>query len=120
MDHFPLLSSGAIAQYPSATSSVYRTRVMEFVGGNRQRYREIQGNVKRWIVHFDRLTPDELGRIEEFFREHLGIGRSFAFTDPWSSEEYDECCFEADDLQIDFHSITKCRAVLVIRTLQAL
>jgi hypothetical protein len=55
MATFPALRTGAVAQYPSERHMRFSTRVLEFVDGQEQRFREFSRGLRRWVIHLDLL-----------------------------------------------------------------
>ena len=119
MTTFPILSTGAIAQYPLTRSQEYRTSVQRFVDGSDQRYRELRQPVRRWALRFDQLTSEEAAAIEDFFNSQQGRYGVFSFTDPHDGTEYPECIIESDSIVLDWRSETECQTALIIRSVQA-
>ena len=119
MATFPKLSTGAVAQYPLTRSHQYRTHIQRFVDGSDQRYRDLREPVRRWILHFEQLTLDEIAAIEDFFSDQQGRQGTFSFTDPHDGTEYPECAVESDSLAMAWRSETECLVALTIRNLQA-
>ena len=95
MGAFPLLKSGAIVQYPVTRTLEYSTRVLRFVDGTEQRFRQYGSGLHKWLVRLDLLDEEELLRLEQFFTSEQGRFGSFAFTDPWSGAEYANCSLES-------------------------
>lgn len=110
---FPMLKTGAVAQYPSERSKRFSTAVYEFVDGGEQRFPLFEGLMRRWVVRLDHLDEIELFRIEQFFIENAS-GR-FLFVDPWDGVEYANCSFESDDLEVIFAGQGNGQATVVIR-----
>ena len=99
MAAFPFLSTGAVAQFPSARIVEAPVRVLRFVDGGEQRFRSTRGAARRWVVRLSCLSDAELARMETFFTEQQGRAGSFTFTDPWDGTVYADCSFESDELQ---------------------
>ena len=58
MADFPLLSTGAVAQYPLATVSSQGTGVIRFVDGTDQRF-SVQGRaLRQWQIRLSLLNED--------------------------------------------------------------
>jgi hypothetical protein len=96
MSTFPVLSTGAVAQYPSGRRLSYITSVTHFLDGTEQRFRELKQPVRRWIIRLHQLTATEIGGIETFFEDMQGEFGSFSFVDPWDGTEYPDCSFDQD------------------------
>ncbi len=117
MTTFPLLSTGAVAQYPLTRSSQYLTCVQRFVDGSDQRFRDLRQPVRRWTLRFDQLTQEEAGAIEDFFSSRQGRHGTFSFTDPHDGMEYPECFIESDNMLLTWRSETGCLAGFTIRSI---
>lgn len=98
MAGFPLLTTGAVAQYPSSRNVSYSTNVLRFVDGREQRFRELGRPVRSWIVKLHQLSAEEMGLLESFFRSQQGQFGSFSFVDPWDGTEYPDCSFDQEGL----------------------
>jgi hypothetical protein len=98
MASFPVLKTGAVAQYPASRAFQYRNQILRFVDGNEQKYRDSAGPLHRWVIRLDQLDPTELAAIEDFFLTNQGAFASFSFTDPWDSAVYSNCSISADNL----------------------
>lgn len=98
MASFPVLQTGAVAQYPSFRSVRAAARILRFVDGSEQRFKQFGAPVRSWVIRLDRVSEEELAVIEAFFVSQQGSFGSFAFTDPWDGTEYPDCSFGADEL----------------------
>jgi hypothetical protein len=98
MAGFPILKTGAVAQYPAVRTSQYRNQILRFVDGNEQRYRDSAGPLHRWTIHFDYLDATEMAAIQDFFLTNQGSFENFAFTDPWDNTVYQNCSIVGDNL----------------------
>ena len=115
MDQFPTLKTGAVLQYPAATSLAFSTSQVRFVDGAEQRFRQHARSVRRWMVRLEGLDDAEMGRIEEFFASRQGRLGAFAFADPWDGTTYEGCRFETDAAGFDFEGLRRGKAALWIR-----
>jgi phage-related protein len=115
MASFPVLKTGAVAQYGSDRESRFSTHVHEFVDGAEQRFGGYSAGLKRWVVRLTLLNEDELLRLERFFEEQAGAAGSFEFTDPWDGTLYTDCSFESDDLALVFGGVADGSTSVVIR-----
>src|SRR5215472_1737758 len=110
MAAFPILKTGAVAQYPAIRASQYRNQILRFVDGNEQRYRDSAGPIHRWTIHFDYLDATEMAAIQDFFQANQGSFENFAFTDPWDNTAYQNCSIIGDNLaelaKQEFQNIT--------------
>jgi hypothetical protein len=115
MAEFPLLKTGAVAQYPSSRRATYATSVMKFVDGSEQRFRELSGPVRSWVIRMHQLSAEEIGAVESFFEDRQGEFGSFQFTDPWDGTSYSDCSFDQDELQTDALEESIYQGYLIIR-----
>jgi hypothetical protein len=99
MATFPPLKTGAVAQYPAIKAFRYQNRIVRFVDGNEQRYRDSAGPLHRWTIRLDALDETEMASLENFFLSNQGSFASFAFIDPWTSTSYPSCSV-GDELQM--------------------
>jgi phage-related protein len=99
---FPLLKTGAIAQYPSDRTQQTFTSVFRFVDGSEQRFRTGSTPLKKWLIRLDLLDESELTALEEFFSSQAGRFGSFAFTDPWDNTVHSDCSLDSDQLELNF------------------
>ena len=102
MATFPRLKSGAIMQYPGGRSVRFATRIVRFLDGTEQRYRERGTGARRWLIRFRLLDEDELAALESFFLSSQGQAGSFDFYDPWDDVTYHECTFEQPELILNW------------------
>ena len=117
MTDFPLLKTGAIAQYPSQKTCLYSTRIMRFVDGSEQRYREYSGPLRQWTIQLDLLDESELNQIEAFFAGHRRAENFyFTFRDPWDGVEYPNCGIEDGELALKY--IRQGRGEAIVRVKQ--
>lgn len=115
MSDFPKLSTGAVMQYPAGRAQAYSTRVLRFVDGAEQRYRERKAATRRWLIQLDLLTDEEAADIERFFIECQGKFGVFAFTDPWDDTLYPDCSLEDDLLVTRQADEGRTRIALIVR-----
>jgi hypothetical protein len=115
MANFPLLKTGAVAQYPLIRTVRYSTCVLRFVDGTEQRFREHNSPVRRWVIRLDLLDEEELSRIDEFFVSEQGHLGDFSFTDPWDGMEYPSCSLENDIAELSFHGPARGTATLTVK-----
>ena len=116
---FPMLRTGAVAQYASSRQITVSTRVATFVDGSEQRFRSFPTPILRWTIRLDRLTADELDQLHAFFQSQNGSVGSFSFTDPWDGITHPDCSFELDTFASVMRDDTRELTTLVIRNNQA-
>ncbi len=115
MSSFPQLKTGAVMQYPARRESSFATRVLRFIDGKEQRFRERGAGRQRWMVRLDLLDDDEMVRLEEFFAAMQGTAGSFAFTDPWSGQQYASCSFEGDEAAFGWVGDERGHTMLIVQ-----
>jgi len=98
--HFPVLKTGAIAQYPSDRGRERSTLVLEFMDGSEQRSALYGSSLRRWTIRLDFLDEAEMFRLEEFWLHQGGAAGRFTFTDPWDGVQYPSCSFEGDSVTV--------------------
>jgi hypothetical protein len=111
---FPILKTGAVAQYPASRHIEFRNRAVRFVDGTEQRYRDCSGPLRRWEIALQLLDEGELAAIDEFFRATGGTFGTFAFVDPWDGVEYANCSLAEDELEIAAMAEMRGNAKLVV------
>ena len=114
MPTFPVLKTGAVAQYPASRRVEFQNQAVRFVNGTEQRYRDCDGPLHRWGIALELLDEGELAAIEEFFRSVGGTFGTFAFVDPWDGVEYSNCSLATDALEIAAMGEMRGRATLAV------
>jgi len=99
---FPLLKTGAIAQYPADRTPQFSTQAYRFLDGSEQRFPGFPGILQQWAIRLDLLDEGELENLREFFLDHSGRAGSFSFTDPWTGTVFPNCSFGSDTLSLQF------------------
>lgn len=115
-EKFPGLATGAVIQYSSDRTLVFRTEVARFVDGTEQRFAQFPSPVLRWVVRLDLLTDGETQALLDFHARQRGRAGTFSFTDPWTDAEYPSCSFENDEFDIETASESQSKAHFVIRS----
>ena len=100
MATFPTLKTGAVAQYPASKGLQVKNRVLRFLDGTEQRYRDSAGVLHRWVIGLVDLDQCEMAAIEQFFLDNQGSFNGFAFTDPWDGQAYPNCSIVDDELRL--------------------
>lgn len=116
MADFPILSTGAVTQYPSSASVRHSTQVLRFVDGSEQRWPDSGTASHGWVLNLSRVSEEELSAVEEFFAAQQGQFGSFSFRDPHDGTVYESCSFEADSLRAHLFDEESAQTTLVIRT----
>jgi hypothetical protein len=112
---FPVLKTGAVAQYPADREIRRACVVHEFVDGSEQRFVESGAAARRWVIRLQQLEEEELFAVERFFAEQGGAAGSFRFTDPWTQTEYPDCSFEQDEVELAFAAVGDGRTEVTVR-----
>ena len=99
MATFPLLQTGAVAQYPLDRRARTATQVVRFLDGSEQKYRGLAAPLHAWRVQLDLLDDVEKAELDAFFVTQQGAVQSFAFTDPWDGAVYPNCRLGADEVR---------------------
>ncbi len=107
MANFPLLKTGAVAQYPSDRTGSFSTQVYQFVDGSEQRFPAFGTALKKWVIRLDLLDEAELTALRDFFLTEEGRAGTFSFTDPWDGTVYSNCSFAGDWLAVEFEGPMK-------------
>lgn len=80
MATFPVLKTGAVAQYPLDFGVRFSTQSVRFMDGSQQKFRLYGTGLRRWTVKLDLLDEQELGTVIAFVEQQGSA--AFAFTDP--------------------------------------
>jgi hypothetical protein len=89
MATFPVLKTGAVAQYPLDFGVRFSTQAVRFMDGSQQKFRLIGVGLRRWTVKLDLLDEEELGAVIAFVEQQLSA--TFAFTDPLTGASAATC-----------------------------
>lgn len=100
MATFPRLKTNAVAQYPAKRVLRFQNQTLRFVDGTEQRYRDSAGPLHRWEILLKQLDEGEMAALDTFFEGNEGTFGSFAFTDPWDGQVYQNCSLESDGLDL--------------------
>jgi hypothetical protein len=115
MLNFPTLKTGSVVQYPFHVSESFGNEVLQFLGGDEQRYRTTAGALRRWVIKLDLLDEAEMRAIDAFFAAVSASFATFSFTDPATGTAHPNCYVAADDLQQTFHGELRGGLSLVIQ-----
>ena len=114
MSNFPTLKTGAILQYPAQKAIQFSTKVLRFIDGSEQRYRNYQTPLRRWVVRLDLLDEAEMHVLREFFRDQAGSAQSFSFSDPWDGTTYSDCSLANDEMLEELLDEAKGKTTLTV------
>ncbi len=102
MADFPLLSTGAVSQYPAPLVNGQGVQVLRFMDGSDQRYLTQGRSYRQWQIRLDLLNEAEIQQIEEFFSEQQGEYSPFSFVDPFSGAVVPNCRIGAPVLVTEY------------------
>jgi hypothetical protein len=91
MATFPVLSTGAVAQYPLSRGTTYDVDVVKFIDGSQQRCLVRGRGLRRWLVSLAQLAESELSALEDFFDSVQGNTALFTFADPVTGNSIPNC-----------------------------
>jgi len=89
MATFPVLKTGAVAQYPLDRGVRFSTQAVRFMDGSQQRFRLYGAGLRRWTLKLDQLDEQELGAVIAFVEQQGSA--AFAFTDPLTGANAATC-----------------------------
>ncbi len=96
MATFPILKTGAVAQYPLSRVNSVSTQAVRFLDGSQQTYQLNGAGLRRWVLTLDLLDEAEVSAVIEF-AEQIGTG-TFAFSDPISGDTAEKCIISGGEL----------------------
>ena len=99
MAEFPILKTGAIAQYGIVAGTRGATAVFPFLDGTSQRYC-LRKPQRLWVVRLDQLDEGELAAVDAFAARYFDTLEAFSFSDPWSGATYANCRIEGNSSRI--------------------
>ena len=114
MATFPLLSSGAVTQYPTVFASGQAVQVIRFLDGSDQRYLTQGRTFRRWQIRLDLLNEMEIAELEAFFAAQQGDFSTFVFPDPISGTDVPNCRLGAPALVSAYIGVDIGSAFLVV------
>jgi hypothetical protein len=91
MANFPLLSTGAIAQYPLTRGTSFAVETILFLDGSGQRCLTRGKKLRRWQVSLSQLNETEIFELEQFFDTVQANFGAFTFIDPYTGESVPNC-----------------------------
>jgi hypothetical protein len=102
---FPILSSGAVAQYPLTIGFVQNTAVVRFIDGSDQRFLTQGRQLRRWRIHLEALNDSEMKQVETFFDSQQGQYSTFTFPDPISGADVPNCRIGVSELITTYQGV---------------
>ncbi|HEY4363156.1 MAG TPA: DUF2460 domain-containing protein [Bryobacteraceae bacterium] len=115
MANFPVLKTGAIAQYPSDRTRSFSTRVFRFLDGSEQRFPGFGAALRQWTIRLDLLDEAEMEILKEFFGSAEGRAGTFSFTDPFDGTAHVNCSFASDTLAARFEGPMKSATQVIVK-----
>ena len=109
---FPLLGSGAVAQYPLPLSYTTPVEIIRFIDGTDQRFVARGKTLRTWRIESSFLNEDEIYQLELFFESVEGQYSLFSFPDPYSSELVPNCRLGENSLTTDYVGVDLASASL--------
>jgi hypothetical protein len=94
MATFPVLKTGAIAQYPLDRGVSFSTQAVRFMDGSQQRFRLYGSGLRRWTLKLDQLDEQELAAVVAFVEQQGNA--VFAFTDPVTGDSVPTCAISGE------------------------
>jgi hypothetical protein len=105
MATFPVLSSGAVMQYPASLALSRPAQVIRFIDGTDQRFIARGKEFRRWQIKLDLLNELEIEQVEAFFQAQAGEYSTFDFPDPFSGTSIPNCRLGGPGLPIDYEGV---------------
>ncbi len=102
MASFPLLSSGAISQYPTESFVGQSVAVIRFLDGSDQRFILAGRRLRRWRIDLTLLSDEEVFALESFFDAQKGQFSPFTFTDPASNTLVPNCRLADSEMTTEY------------------
>lgn len=112
MATFPVLKTGAVAQYPLGLGLRYSTQVVRFMDGSQQKFRLIGVRLRRWNLKLDLLDEQELGALIAFVEQQGS--QTFPFTDPFTGEIAENCVIYREEFDATMNSEMSGQTAVVI------
>jgi phage-related protein len=88
---YPVLKTGAVAQYPLQSTTRFNTTVLRYLDGSEQRFRAGGNALMAWEIWVQKLDEKELSDINAFHAALRGSAQTFTFADPWTGLSYSNC-----------------------------
>jgi len=114
MANFPLLSTGAVTQYPTGLTTGQAVEVIHFLDGSDQRYLTHPKTLRQWEIRLDLLNETEVAQLEAFFVEQQGEYSTFVFSDPISGSMVPNCRIAAPGMASEYLAVDIGSASLIV------
>src|SRR3954454_19607228 len=105
MGTFPVLSSGAITQYPIRLATGQAAQVIRFLDGSDQRYLAQGKMLRSWEIRLNLLNEAEIQHVEAFFTLQQGDYSPFIFPDPFTGSNVPNCRLGAAGLVTEYMGV---------------
>lgn len=112
MASFPVLKTGAVAQYPLDYGVRFQTQSVRFMDGSRQRFRLYGTGLRRWTLKLDLLGGDEMAAVIAFVEQQGNA--PFAFTDPATGAVASNCVISGEQLDATMNGEMRGQTTVVI------
>src|ERR1700722_17745494 len=112
MATFPILKTGAPAQYPLDRGVRYATQAVRFMDGSRQRFRLYGTGLRKWTLKLDELDEQELGAVIAFVEQQGSA--TFTFTDPTTGVAVPNCIISGQQFDATMNREMSGQATVVI------
>jgi hypothetical protein len=113
MATFPLLKTGAVAQYPLDRGVRFSTQAVRFMDGSQQRFRLFGTALRRWTLKLDQLDEQELASVIAFVEQQGSA--VFAFTDPVTGDTVTTCAISGEQFDAIMTSEMSGQTTVVIQ-----
>jgi hypothetical protein len=102
---FPMLSTGAVAQYPLPVTYTLPVETIRFIDGTDQRFMSRGKVLRTWHIQLTALNENEIQNIEDFFDSLEGQYSLFVFPDPYSGQSVPNCRMGQSSLVTDYLAV---------------
>lgn len=112
MATFPVLKTGAAAQYPLDYGVRFSTQSVRFMDGSQQRFSLYGTGLRRWTIQLDLLGEDELAAVIAFVEQQGSA--PFAFTDPATGAVASTCVISGEQMDATLSGEMRGQTTVVI------
>ena len=112
---FPVLKTGASAQYPLKRALAYRNEIHRYVDGSEQRYRDFGLPLREWTVELELLDEGEMETLAQFIQAVQGRAGEFVYVDPMTGVAYEHCSLASDENEGVFDGELRGRTQIRVR-----
>lgn len=97
MATFPVLRTGAVAQFPLKRNVRFKTDVVRFLDGSKQRFPLAGAGLRRWVIRLELLDHQELETVIAFVEQQESS--PFAFVDPLTGTSAPNCLLAGETFE---------------------